>query len=522
MFTRLSLASLLWVLCSMSLGGCLYLFYRVDAEEVDAREPPVVVEAPLKVHLADGSVALFPQGARFLGDSLSGQGRRYGLTATPDSLSGVATGSLPLDSVVAMETYREHLRPAETLLASTAATAAGTVGVALLSVAIFGSCPTIYTGEGKAARLQAEAFPNSIVPLFEMRDVDVLRGVRSAEGSVELDVRNEALETHYINHLELLEVRHAPGAVAVPSEEGQALVLRGLVAPTTAVDRSERDVLPVLARRDERAYETASRTLAGASPDDLFDTIELVVPAPASGEAALYLRLRNSLLSTVFFYEVMLAGQGARALDWMHRELSSIGGAVRMGAFYREHMGLRIDLWENGQYRQVGRVREVGPIAWDHVAVPIEVPAGADTLRLRLRFIADAWRIDRVAVATQVREANARRLAASEVQSGERAARPSALRRLRRPDEEYLVTSPGERFRIRFQVGVEPKSGTRSFFVASQGFYTEWMRGDWLRGDVRGEPFVPSAQTLHAALERWRSVAEDYEARFHESKIPVR
>jgi hypothetical protein len=30
-------------------------------------------------------------------------------------------------------------------------------------------------------------------------------------GAVRLHIRNEAMETHYINHLQLVEVRHRPG-----------------------------------------------------------------------------------------------------------------------------------------------------------------------------------------------------------------------------------------------------------------------------------------------------------------------
>ena len=58
-------------------AGCLQLFYRVEAEEVAVEPAPVEVEAPLKVHLVDGGVALFPGGARFSRDSLLD--RFYGL-----------------------------------------------------------------------------------------------------------------------------------------------------------------------------------------------------------------------------------------------------------------------------------------------------------------------------------------------------------------------------------------------------------------------------------------------------------
>jgi hypothetical protein len=56
---------------------------------------------------------------------------------------------------------------------------------------------------------EAELFSNSIAPLFEARDVDRLQAQPDANGMLRLDVRNEAMETHYINHLQLFEVQHA-------------------------------------------------------------------------------------------------------------------------------------------------------------------------------------------------------------------------------------------------------------------------------------------------------------------------
>jgi hypothetical protein len=89
------------------------------------------------------------------------------------------------------------------------------------------------------------------------------------------------------------------------------------------------------------------------------------------------------------------------------------------------------------------------------------------------------------------------------------------------PDEKYLITMPGTRFWAQFQVGPEPPQERRTFFLAAQGYYTEWIRRDWLKPSA-DSAFVPSKVTLHAAMQRWQAVKPTYEAQFETSKIPVR
>ena len=387
-------------------------------------------------------------------------------------------------------------------------------------VAIFGSCPTVYSEGADGFVLEAESFPNSIVPLFEQRDVDPLRVAARSDGTVELEIRNEALETHYINHLELIDVRHAEDEYALPAPEGRAFVLRGRTAPRRATDRAGRDVRPMLVDEDDRVFTTTPTALASATPDDVMDHIDLVFPRPTADTAAVVLRLRNSLLNTVYFYDLMLAGQGARSLDWLGRDLASISYAVGLGDFYTQHMGLRVQTWDGTAYREVERVGEVGPIAWDDVAVPVDVP-DTDSLRIRLHFVADAWRIDEVALAEHVEIVTPRRVPVAEAETSSPVAPPDLVPLVAAPDEDYLITSPGTRFLVRFDTGPEPERGARTFFLSAQGYYTEWIRRDWLE-PTADSTFAPSPVTLHAAMQRWREVKPTFEEQFENSKIPVR
>jgi len=127
--------------------------------------------------------------------------------------------------------------------------------------------------------LEAESFSYSIAPAFEARDVDRL-GVQPVGDSVVLELRNEALETHYINQLTLLEISHAEDEVVYPDPSGRALVVDSFVSPAYAVDSSSRIVTDVLARPDGTAWRAPDERLRRVADDDFEDHIDLEFDLP--------------------------------------------------------------------------------------------------------------------------------------------------------------------------------------------------------------------------------------------------
>lgn len=76
-----------------------------------------------------------------------------------------------------------------------------------------------------------------IAPLLEADDVDRLGAGLDADGVLTLELRNEALETHFINHLEILDARHTAGCTAYPNQDGRIISVGPAVPPREARDR---------------------------------------------------------------------------------------------------------------------------------------------------------------------------------------------------------------------------------------------------------------------------------------------
>src|SRR6266581_2621371 len=201
-------------------SACIHVYQSIRPRPLDPHTP-VVVTTPVKAHLVDGSTVVFLAGLTVDSAEVRGDGNRYSLTLRDSA----AVSSIPLDSIVGMEAFEQSVNGASSFVVSVLATSgmAGVVGV--LAVAIFGSCPTVYADSAGTALLQAEGFSYSIAPIFESRDVDRLRLVQAADGSVRLEIRNEALETHYVNQLELLWVMRGRAETSLCYERNGLVVV---------------------------------------------------------------------------------------------------------------------------------------------------------------------------------------------------------------------------------------------------------------------------------------------------------
>jgi hypothetical protein len=390
--------------------------------------------------------------------------------------------------------------------------------------------------------LQAEGFSYAVSSLMEHRDVDPLRLRPDADGRLRLELRNEALETHFLNHIEVLAARHANGTRVVPDQSGRPVLLDGFAPLATARDRAGRDVRDALGAHDGRVFATDPSVVAAARVGDLDDWIDLEVrDLPAGDSVAVLLRLHNSLLNTVLLYEGMLGGRDA--IDWLNDGLQHIAGTVDLARWYNRTMGLRASVdsdarGTNTPTAGTARLGDVGPIAFRDVALVLPRPAAradarpGEPTRIRLRFVADNWRIDEVRVAGTIARPDYAILPVDSVvvpepaQGGGPFLDTAAVRMLADPDDQYLETRPSQRMTLVFAAdsadAATADGRTTTYLLAWQGWYREWIRGAWLATPARDTPFVPGDEAVLTALRSWSAQQATFEQAFYASKIPVR
>ncbi|MBT8191017.1 MAG: hypothetical protein KJO29_11365, partial [Bacteroidia bacterium] len=177
---------------------------RIEAEEfIDNSKLLYETGLPVHAHLDDGSVVIFENGfylvettdSTFMNSNFRGA-IRYSL----DRQQKDTIFTLDYSKVAYVDVVEKRLDGLAFLLSLPGAL----ITSAITAVAIFGSCPTVYSMDGNIEHLEAECFSYSINPRFEMQDVDKLEFPDFKDGILKLELRNEALETHYINTFKVL------------------------------------------------------------------------------------------------------------------------------------------------------------------------------------------------------------------------------------------------------------------------------------------------------------------------------
>ncbi|MGB5345516.1 MAG: hypothetical protein WBN23_05070, partial [Woeseia sp.] len=422
------------LLACFLISSCVVKVRSLQVDAVEAKPgDSFVVESPVKAHLLDGSVVVFDKGISVLNDEIIGEGVRYDLRLERQE----AITSLKLDQVAAMESFQSPLNSGATAAASTGATAGGTFASVGLLKFVFGSCPTTYSLASDEPVLEAESFSYAIAPGFESRDIDRLGISTGTRGIVPLEMRNEALETHYINQVEMLAVAHAAHETVITDEKGRPLIVHSIRQPLTVTDNTGLRVDDIVATADGVAWQASDERLQTVSHDDFGDSLILTFDTPGDGQGALVLRLRNSLLNTVLLYDVMLAGQGFRALDWMGKDLTQLLDRWELARWYRNTMGLHVAVLVGDRWKEVASFDDTGPIAWKDIAVTLPRTRNKTTT-VRLSFVSDNWRIDHAALATLARVAEYQQVPLQQITDALDARHHAAERDLAADDDRYV------------------------------------------------------------------------------------
>ena len=90
------------------------------------------------------------------------------------------------------------------------------------------------------------------------------------------------LETHFINHLELMQVKHSANEEVVPDQTGEPLAISRDDLNASIIDRAGRDISSTVRASDSDVFSTVDARLASVTAEDLDDYIDITVDAPAT------------------------------------------------------------------------------------------------------------------------------------------------------------------------------------------------------------------------------------------------
>jgi hypothetical protein len=345
-----------------------------------------------------------------------------------------------------------------------------TAGFTILCIAnpkaCFGSCPTFYASNGDTLTLQAEGFSTSIAPSLEKNDIDMLYSARYSK-DFELLVTNEALETHSIRNANLLAFEKRGHERVFASADGSFHRCDKVYQPTSCQSESG-DCTDKIKSVNGAEYFS----LADAGNLDTKEEIFISFAIDQEEDIGLVIGKRQTLLTTFLMYQG-LAYMGNAATYWL-AEMER-GMITKRETIFDLLGGVEVFSRDsNGNWQPEGKLHETGPIATDFTLVRL---AGKHqgTVDLKIRLNKGLWRIDYLGLATlsgQVSPTVITPYAVATIKGAE----GDALGKLTR-DEEYLVTYPGDSYKIKYQIPYD----NAELFLDSRGYYLEWIRKEWVK-----------------------------------------
>lgn len=489
-----------------------------------------IISTPTKIFMKDSSMVLLNDGFTVSGNFINSDGERYWMDGNFTDGKQI----IDLDSIATMSYYeKEHTSGMVIGTVVMGLTGAFLVPLSIECIACpkccFGSCPTVYTTNGSEYGLEAELFSYSLSEFYQETDVDRLVQGAESDGTFRLRLTNEALETHYINQFNLMAVRHPPDSEVYPGPDGQVISVRSLMTPETVINSKGENVRFLVDKKDDHWHLGDTTRFDKVQSVIERDWLDLSLSPPQNAETIkLVLRVRNTLLSTVLFYDVVLASQGVKAIEWTQRLNTDLVYASLYQMAYNNFAGMEVSVNRNDVWEKMERFGDVGPIAWKELAIELPVTVDAENImRVRLEWFPDNFMIDYVGYDTAID--NDQDSIYSDVINpriitnflGEDES--EIYSKIQEGDSVFLVTNPGDFYD--FEYDVPHREGVRTtLFIKSKGYYTEWLRGDWIAYRESGYQFnlFEPDDTLEQLKRSWRENRALLEKTFFETKISLK
>lgn len=489
-----------------------------------------IISTPTKVFMKDSSMVLFNDGFMISDNFINSDGQRYWMDGNFTDGKQI----IDLDSIATMSYYEKEYTSGMVI----GTVVMGLTGSFLVPLSIqcitcpkccFGSCPTVYTTNGSEYGLEAELFSYSLSKFYQETDVDRLVQGVEPDGTFRLRLTNEALETHNINQFNLMAVRHPPGSEVYSTPEGMITSVHSLKTPETVTNSLGENVRFLVDKKDEYWHLGDTTRIDKVKSVSERDWLDLSLRPPGSAEKVkLVLRVRNTLLSTVLFYDVVLASQGVKALEWTERLNTDRVYAAMYQMAYNNFAGMEVSVNREGIWEKVERFGDVGPIAWKELAIELPVTVDQNNImRVRLEWFPDNFMIDYIGYDTAIE--NNQDLISSDLVNpriitnymGEDES--NIWSKIQEDDSVFLVTNPGDFYDFEYDIPHREDVST-TLFIKSKGYYTEWLRGDWIayRENVYQFNLFEVDQTLEQLKRSWKENRSLLEKTFFETKIPLK
>lgn len=476
----------------------------------------------MKAHLKNGEVYIFEK--NWVVDTalveISGNGTHYNLNRKK-----IQQGFLKVKvaDVALFETNSELNNPESGNIALLSTIIGVNLAVNFYCLAFpkscYGSCPTFYINENDNFHYaDAEGFSNAIVPSMEYADIDALKTITPTEKEFSITMKNEALETHYVNVVKLYAFPVNANEFVYQSPKNKFYLCENKYPISKAI-AEEGNISTLLAKEDINERFSLSDKNNLCSKEEIFLDFENIKDADNLG---LILNFRQTLMTTYLFYSSM-GYMGNEFGDLFAKLETDTAIKNKFDATTKLLGGIEIYSFQDHTQSWVleNTFNETGPIAINKQFIPLKNKNKKETIRLKLVLNKGFWRIDYAGLTNIIREVSPLILSPNRVLTNGKID-STDLASLSN-DSKYIISQPGNDFKLNFNF---PTINTPySLFLYSKGYYIEWMRKEWIKDKnltkLRQMVYKPK-RFLRKEAKNYKKYEDQMEQVFWNSKIDTK
>ncbi len=328
-----------------------------------------------------------------------------------------------------------------------------------------GCCLFVYSWDGFKYDFDTEAYTGAITRGLQRDDFSLLNKARAQDGEYRLMLSNDNDETQYTDQLELWVVDHDRGVFPRVGGDGSLHSVREPMAPISARDGQNKDLLPWLVRRDGLIWEPP--------PGQQRQEVVLTFPRPVTAQRAKLVASATETSWAGVAAGRMLGLLGSKLPAWYE---GIDNNPVARGELLRwmtrdELFALKIEVEEPTGWQARGLMPISGPFVSDERVVPLDLShVSGDQVRLRLRPPSGFWAFNSFAMDYTADLPS--RVTKLEPARAQDAAGRDVLEALRAADGQYYeMHEPGERATVVFQAPPSTAGMDRTLFLHSKGYY---------------------------------------------------
>ncbi len=334
-----------------------------------------------------------------------------------------------------------------------------------------GSCPFVYSYDGKSYILDSETFSGAILKGLQRTDCDRLEYLVDIDNTVKLKIANDLSETQYVDNLKVLAVDHPLHTTIVARSPFDFYTIAVPHGPRSAEDFRGNVITRLVVADDTLSWISNPAGRSPGDPNSIRDGLTLRFDRPRGARRAkVVLALRNTPWALEMEAQ-LLRLQGSdleRWYDAMNSDADMRDGFI--DAVKREAM-LHVQMWDGRSWKTLDFVPFPGPYVEKSTVAIADLQGTPETeLGIRIESTAGLWTVNSVQVdftpdiPVPVSEA---------LCVGARDNHGNDLRQsLSGIDGTYYVLKQGDEAELAFSLPAKRAGRSRSFFLLSNGYYT--------------------------------------------------